>query len=110
MTVPHTTESTFQADVLESDRPVVVDFTAAWCGPCRAMAPILDTLAAERDDLRIVKVDADEDMSLTASFGIRGFPTFIVFDRGREVGHIRGAMPKRRFEAELDALLAGVRT
>ena len=110
MTVPYTTEATSQVDVLERDRPVIVDFTAAWCGPCRAMAPILETLAAERDDVRIVKVDADRDMSLTASFGIRGFPTFIVFDGGREVGHIRGAMPERRFDAELDAVLAGART
>lgn len=109
MTVPHTTEAAFGRDVLESPVPVLVDVTADWCGPCRAMAPILEAITDERDDLRIVKVDADTNMSLATALGVRGFPTFVLFDGGQDRGRITGAMPKLRFAAAIDELLAGAR-
>ncbi len=109
MPITHANSRTFQSEVLDSPTPVLVDFTASWCGPCRAMNPVLDALVAERDDVRIVKVDADENMDLIAGYGVMGFPTFVLLEAGREVGRIRGAMPRRRFEAALDELLAGAR-
>ena len=77
-----TTDARFTADVLESDVPVVVDFTAAWCPPCRMMDPILDRLAAERPDLRFVSLDVDENHETVARHGILSMPTFMVFRDG----------------------------
>ena len=70
MRIDSVTDATFTAEVLESDKPVLVDFTAAWCPPCRAMNPILDEIAAERDDLRIVKLDVDDNQELAAQYGV----------------------------------------
>ena len=99
------TGDSFQAEVLESERPVVVDFWAAWCGPCRLMSPILAEVAAERDDLRVVTVDVDAEQALAARHGVLGMPTFMVFRDGRAVGSIVGARPKRRLLEDLDTLL-----
>ena len=95
------TDDSFQAEVLESERPVIVDFWAAWCGPCRVMSPILEELAAERDDLRVVKVDVDHNQRVAAQYGVLSMPTFILFKDGREVQRLVGARPKRRLEQEL---------
>jgi len=99
------TDVSFQAEVLESERPVVVDFWAAWCGPCRVMSPILEELAAERPDLRVVKIDVDANQAVAARYGVLGMPTFMVFRDGAPVGQIVGARPKQRLVADLDALL-----
>jgi thioredoxin 1 len=99
------TGDSFQAEVLEAERPVVVDFWAAWCGPCRVMSPILAEIAAERDDLRVVSVDVDAEQGLAARYGVLGMPTFMVFRDGAAVGSIVGARPKRRLLEDLDALL-----
>ena len=99
------TDATFQAEVLESELPVVVDFWAAWCGPCRVMSPILEELAAERDDLRVVKVDTDANQAVAARYGVLSMPTFMVFRDGAPVGQIVGSRPKKRLVADLDALL-----
>jgi thioredoxin 1 len=97
------TDQDFQATVLESDKPVVVDFTAAWCAPCRVMAPVLDELAAERDDLRFVKIDVDANQDTAARYGVMSMPTFMVFDGGDPVLTLVGSRPKRRLAEELGA-------
>ena len=76
------TDDQFAAHVLESDRPVVVDFTAAWCAPCRVMTPVLEELAAEREDLRFVQLDVDANQTTAARYGVMSMPTFMVFDNG----------------------------
>ena len=104
--IKHVTDTDFQAEVLESDKPVLVDFWAAWCGPCRVIAPILEEIAADRDDLEIVKMDIDANPHTPASLGILAIPTMILFRNGAEAKRIQGAMPKKRLEAELEPALA----
>ena len=89
--------------MLESERPVVVDFWAAWCGPCRVMSPILEEIA-ERDDLRVVKVDVDANQRVAARYGVLSMPTFMVFRDGAPVGQIVGSRPKQRLLADLESL------
>jgi thioredoxin len=103
--IPTVTDDAFAAEVLESERPVLVDFTAAWCPPCRVMKPVLSELAAERDDLRIVQLDVDEHQRTAAEYGVLSMPTFILFRHGREVRRLVGARPRRRLEAELAEVL-----
>jgi thioredoxin 1 len=102
----HVTDNTFQAEVLESETPVLVDFWAPWCGPCRVIAPILEEIAAERDDLRIVKLNIDENMQTPANYGILAIPTMILFRDGNEATRITGTKPRKRLEAELEPALA----
>ena len=99
------TDDSFQAEVLESERPVIVDFWAAWCGPCRIMSPILEELATERPDLRVVKVDTDANQRIAAEYGVLSMPTFMVFRHGTPVGQIVGARPKKRLLSDLEQLL-----
>ena len=98
------TDHSFQAEVLESELPVVVDFWAAWCGPCRVMSPILEEISEERDDLRVVKVDVDANQQVAARYGVLSMPTFMVFRDGAPVGQIVGSRPKKRLLADLEAL------
>lgn len=100
------TPDTFTANVLESEIPVVVDFTAAWCPPCRAMKPILSELAAERDDIRFTELDVDAHPDLAARYDVLSMPTFIVFRHGEPVGKLVGARPKKRFVSDLEQALA----
>jgi thioredoxin 1 len=104
MTTTSVTDDSFHAEVLESERPVIVDFWAAWCGPCRVMSPILEELAAERPDLRVVKVDTDRNQRVAAEYGVLSMPTFMVFRDGAPVGQIVGARPKKRLLADLEQL------
>ena len=99
------TNATFTAEVLESDRPVLVDFTAAWCPPCRMMNPILDELAGERDDVKIVSVDTDTEQDLAVRYGVLGMPTFMLFANGVPIQTLVGARPKRRLVSELEQAL-----
>jgi thioredoxin 1 len=99
------TDDNFVAEVLESDRPVVVDFDAPWCGPCRVMTPILDELASERDDVRFVKLDVDSNQTTVARYGVMSMPTFMVFDGGEPVLTLIGSRPKRKLAEELSAVV-----
>lgn len=96
------TEATFSAEVLEADKPVLVDFWAEWCGPCRLVGPVLDQIAAENaDKITIVKVNVDENPSLAAKYRITSIPAMKVFKGGDEVKSIIGAQPKVALEKEL---------
>jgi thioredoxin 1 len=94
-------DDTFAADVLASPAPVLVDFTASWCPPCRAMEPVLEQLAAARDDLRVVQLDVDAHPATAARHGILSMPTFVLFREGEPVLRLVGARPLRRLEREL---------
>jgi thioredoxin 1 len=100
------TDGTFQSEVLESEQPVLVDFWAPWCGPCRVVHPILEEMAAERDDFHIVSINVDENQQTAARFDVLSIPTLILFRNGSEAKRVIGAMPKRRLEAELEPALA----
>jgi thioredoxin 1 len=101
------TDTTFQTEVLESETPVLVDFWAPWCGPCRVIAPSLEEIADEQaESLRIVKVNVDENQQTAAQFGILAIPTLLLFRNGAEAKRIQGALPKKRLEAELATGLA----
>jgi thioredoxin 1 len=96
------TEATFQHDVLESDEPVIVDFWAEWCGPCHLVSPILDQIAEERaGELRLVKVNVDEEEGLARRYGIASIPTIILFKGGEPAAATIGARPKRAIEEQL---------
>jgi thioredoxin 1 len=99
-------DATFQSEVLESEQPVLVDFWAPWCGPCRVVHPILEEMAAERDDVRIVSINTDENQQTGARFEVLSIPTLILFKDGQEIKRVVGAMPKRRLESELEPSLA----
>ncbi|RGE17344.1 thioredoxin [Leucobacter sp. wl10] len=99
-------EQTFDRVVLQSDIPVLVDFWAAWCGPCRAVAPVLDQIAAEQEGkLRIVKLNIDENPNLAGRYRITSIPAMKVFKNGEEVREIIGAMPKPMIEEHLNGII-----
>jgi thioredoxin 1 len=105
-TIIEVTDSTFQAEVIESETPVLVDFWAPWCGPCRLVAPILEEINGQREDLRVVKLNVDDNQQTAATYGIMAIPTMLLFRNGQEAHRIQGAMPKKRLEAELEPALA----
>jgi thioredoxin 1 len=96
------TDSTFEEEVLKSDKPVIVDFWAEWCGPCHAVAPVLDKIVEERgDDLKLVKVNIDEEPDLASRYGIASIPTMILFKDGEPSAAAIGAQPKGAIEKSL---------
>jgi thioredoxin 1 len=103
--LPDVTDGNFQSEVLEAEQPVLVDFWAPWCGPCRIVHPILEEMAGERDDIRIVSINTDENQQTAARFDILSIPTLILFKDGAEAKRVIGAVPKRRLEAELEPAL-----
>jgi thioredoxin 1 len=104
--ITNVTDNTFQAEVLESDKPVLVDFWAPWCGPCRVVSPILEQINSERDDVVVKKLNIDENMQTPANYGILAIPTMILFRNGAEAARIQGAMPRSRIESQLEPALA----
>jgi thioredoxin 1 len=100
------TDSNFQAEVLESDKPVLVDFWAPWCGPCRIGAPHLEELAGEREDLRIVKLNVDENPQVSSQYNVMSIPTLLLFKHGQVAHQIIGALPKNRLVQEIEPALA----
>ena len=100
------TDNNFAAEVLESPQPVLVDFWAPWCGPCRIIAPHLEELDSERDDLRVVKLNTDENPETAAKYGIMSIPTLILFKNGQVAKQIVGALPKARLQQEIEPALA----
>ena len=101
------TDNNFQAEVLEHEKPVLVDFWAPWCGPCRVIAPSLEEIAEEQaESLRIVKLNVDENQATAAQYGVMSIPTLIVFKNGEIAKKIIGALPKKRLEQELEPALA----
>lgn len=100
------TTNTFDAEVLKSDKPVLVDFWATWCMPCKMVAPILEDLAGEMaEKLVIGKVDVDQNPEVAARYGIMSIPTMILYQNGKEVARMMGAMPKAAIKQKLDASL-----
>jgi thioredoxin 1 len=105
-TLNQVTDTNFDAEVLEAEGPVLVDFWAPWCGPCRVVAPVLEEIASERDDLTIVKLNIDENQQTAARFQVMSIPTMILFKAGEPVKTVIGAYPKRKLEQELEPSLA----
>jgi thioredoxin 1 len=104
--VSEVTDTNFQAEVIESTDPVLVDFWAPWCGPCRMVAPVLEEIASERDNLRVVKLNVDDNQQTAAQFEVLSIPTLILFRNGQVAKKVIGAYPKKRLEAELEPALA----
>ncbi len=101
------TDEQFASEVLESDTPVLVEFWAPWCGPCRQLGPVLEQIADERaGSLKVVKINQDENPLASADYRVMGLPTMLVFEGGEAVASMLGARPKARIVEELDRVLA----
>jgi len=105
MATINVTDASFEEVVLKSDKPVVVDFWAQWCGPCKMIGPVLEEISNERDDIIIVKMDIDENPEVPTSFGVRSIPTMLVFKGGEAVATTMGAKPKAQLTSWIDSAL-----
>ncbi len=96
MSVITITKDNFQREVLESNKPVLLDFWAAWCGPCRMLSPVVDEIAEERTDIKVGKVNVDEEQELAAAFQVMSIPTLVVMNNGKAVAQSMGVRPKQQ--------------
>jgi thioredoxin 1 len=103
--LPEVTDGNFQAEVIENEKAVLVDFWAPWCGPCRVIAPSLEEIASEREDLEIVKLNVDDNQATAARYDVMSIPTLILFKNGEPAHKIIGALPKSRLVQELEPQL-----
>ena len=101
MSVTNINKNNFQNEVLNSEKPVLLDFWAPWCGPCRMVGPIVDEIAAERGDIKVGKVNVDEERELAGQFGVMSIPTLVVIKGGKVVNQMVGARPKSQILAML---------
>ena len=101
MSVINIKKNNFQNEVLNSEMPVLLDFWAPWCGPCRMVSPIVDEIAAERGDIKVGKINVDEQPELAAQFGVMSIPTLVVMKNGKIVNQVTGARPKAQILAML---------
>ncbi len=105
--VTEVTDNTFEAEVLESDVPVLVDFWAPWCGPCRQVGPVVEEIAGEKaGQLKVMKLNTDENQQTAVKYNVLSIPTLIVFKNGQEAKRVIGAYPKKKLEAEIEPTLA----
>lgn len=101
MSVIHINKNSFQNEVLNSEKPVLLDFWAPWCGPCRMVSPIVDEIASERSDIKVGKINVDEQPELAAQFGVMSIPTLVVMKDGKVINQMVGARPKSQILAML---------
>ena len=101
-TIIEVTDASFQAEVIESETPILVDFWAPWCAPCRAIAPLLEEIAADREDVRIVKLNVDDNLETAATYGILAIPTLILFNNGAEAKRLRPTRSRSQLEEQLE--------
>ena len=101
MSAINVNKNNFRQEVLNSDKPVLLDFWASWCGPCRMVAPVLEEIAAERSDIKVGKINVDQEPELAAQFGVVSIPTLVVMKDGRIVNQAVGARPKAQLLAML---------
>lgn len=102
MAIMHVTKNNFQEEVIQSDRPVLLDFWANWCGPCRMVGPVVEEIAQERPDVKVGKIDVDEQRELAAAFQIMSIPTLVVMQDGKVTQQVVGLRPKEQILAMLD--------
>lgn len=102
MSVINITKANFNDEVINSDKPVLLDFWASWCGPCRMIAPAVEEIAAERSDIKVGKINVDDEPELASKFGVMSIPTLVVMKDGQIANQAVGARPKAQIEALLD--------